>query len=144
MFFDMGSTGTVATVASYQLVKAKDDYEANPQLTIRGIGFDPTLGGNAFTVRLAKHLAKLFLQQTKKDVFTSPKAILKIYKEADRVKNVLSANADHTAQVEGLMDDVDFKAKVTREEFENMCSDLFDRVKATVEDAIKFSEITNV
>lgn len=38
MFFDMGSTGTVATIASYQLVKAKDDYEANPQLTIRGIG----------------------------------------------------------------------------------------------------------
>ena len=106
--------------------------------------FDPTLGGNAFTVRLAKHLAKLFLQQTKKDVFTNPKAILKIYKEADRVKNVLSANADHTAQVEGLMDDVDFKAKVTRDEFENMCSDLFDRVKATVEDAMKFSEITNV
>ena len=106
--------------------------------------FDPTLGGNAFTVRLAKHLAKLFFQQTKKDVFTNPKAILKIYKEADRVKNVLSANADHTAQVEGLMDDVDFKAKVTRDEFENMCSDLFDRVKATVEDAMKFSEITNV
>ena len=102
------------------------------------------MGGNAFTVRLAKHLAKLFFQQTKKDVFTNPKAILKIYKEADRVKNVLSANADHTAQVEGLMDDVDFKAKVTRDEFENMCSDLFDRVKATVEDAMKFSEITNV
>ena len=38
MFFDMGSTGTVATVVSYQLVKAKDDYEANPQMTIRGIG----------------------------------------------------------------------------------------------------------
>ena len=34
----MGSTGTVATVASYQLDKAKDDYEANPQLTIRGVG----------------------------------------------------------------------------------------------------------
>ena len=52
-----------------------------------------------FTMRLAKHLAKIFLQQTKKDVFTNPKATLKIYKEAERVKNVLSANVDHQAQV---------------------------------------------
>ena len=42
------------------------------------------------------------------------------------------------------MDDVDFKTRVTREEFENLCTDLFDRVKATIEDAIKFSEITHV
>lgn len=143
MFFDMGSTGTVATVVSYQLVKAKDDYEANPQMTIRGIGFDQTLGGNQFTMRLAKHLAKIFLQQTKKDVFTNPKATLKLYKEAERVKNVLSANADHQAQVEGLMDDVDFKTRVTREEFENLCTDLFGRVKATIEDALKISEVTH-
>lgn len=95
-------------------------------------------------MRLAKHLAKIFLQQTKKDVFTNPKATLKLYKEAERVKNVLSANADHQAQVEGLMDDVDFKTRVTREEFENLCTDLFDRVKATIEDALKISEVTHV
>ena len=47
-------------------------------------------------------------------------------------------------QVEGLMDDVDFKTRVTREEFENLCTDLFDRVKSTIEDAIKFSEVTHV
>jgi hypoxia up-regulated 1 len=38
MFFDMGAGSTTATVATYQLVKNKDDYEANPQLTVRGIG----------------------------------------------------------------------------------------------------------
>lgn len=140
----MGSTSTTATVASFHLVKMKDDYEANPQLTIRGVGFDSTLGGNAFSLRLAKHLAKIFAEKTKKDVFTNPKAILKLYKEADRVKSVLSANADHNAQVEGLMDDVDFKAKVTREELETMCADLFDRIKKPIEDAIKSAEILPV
>lgn len=140
----MGSTGTVATVASFQLVKAKDDYEANPQLTVRGIGFDPTLGGHAFTQRMFKRLAKLFLEQSKKDVYKNPKAILKLYKEAERVKNVLSANVDHMAQVEGLMDDVDFKAKVTREELETMSADLFERVKVVAQDALKISEVTPV
>ncbi len=102
------------------------------------------MGGNAFTLRLAKHLAKKFQEQSKKDVFTNPKATLKIYKEAERVKNVLSANADHMAQVEGLMDDVDFKTKVSRDEFEGLCKDLFDRVKNTVQDAFKLSEVTSV
>ena len=45
------------------------------------------------------------------------------------------------AQVESLMDDVDFKAKVTREEFEAMCADLFERVKVPVNDAIKAAEV---
>lgn len=58
---------------------------------------------------MATHLAKLFQEKTKKDVFSNPKAIVKLYKEADRVKNILSANTDTTSQVEGLMDDVDFK-----------------------------------
>ena len=109
MFFDMGGSGTVATVATFQMVKNKDDYEPNPQLTVRGIGFDRNLGGNQFTMRLANHLAKLFMEKTKKDIFKDPKAINKMYKEAERVKNVLSANADHVAQIESLMDDVDFK-----------------------------------
>lgn len=99
------------------------------------------MGGNAFSLRLAKHLGKLFQEKSKKDVFSSPKATLKIYKEADRVKNILSANTETMSQVEGLMDDVDFKAKVTREEFEKMCADLFDRIKKPIEDAIKMAEL---
>jgi len=141
MFFDMGATGTTATIATYHVIKHKDDYESNPQLVIRGVGYDPTLGGNAFAMRLVDHFAKAFLTKTKKDVFTNPKAIIKLHKEADRVKNVLSANADHTAQIEGLMDDVDFKLKVTRKEFEEMCADLFDRVKNPVDDAFKLAEM---
>ncbi len=141
MFYDMGATGTTATVATFLTIKHKDDYEKNPQLVIRGVGFDQSLGGNAFAARLAKHFAKKFYEKTKKDIFTNPKSIVKIYKEADRIKNVLSANADHMAQIEGLMDDVDFKLKVTRKEFEEMCADLFERVQNSVMDAIKLAEI---
>lgn len=77
-------------------------------------------------------------------MFTNSKAIIKILKEADRVKNILSANTDTMSQVEGLMDDVDFKAKVTREEFELMCADLFARVKNVINDALKMAEIPHV
>lgn len=67
---------------------------------------------------------------------------MKIYKEAERVKNILSANTDTMAQIENVMDDIDFKVKVTREEFENLCTDLFERIEKTVNDAVKASELS--
>jgi hypoxia up-regulated 1 len=42
-------------------------------------------------------------------------------------------------QVEGLLDEQDFKLQVTREEFEKMCADLFDRVKGPIDQALKSS-----
>lgn len=47
-------------------------------------------------------------------------------------------------QVEGLMDDIDFKAKVTRAEFEELCADLFERVPRPVQDALAAAEMSMV
>lgn len=44
-------------------------------------------------------------------------------------------------QVEGLMEDIDFKAKVTRAEFEQLCADLFERVPHPVQDALTTAEM---
>ena len=45
------------------------------------------------------------------------------------------------SQIEGLMDDVDFKAKVTRAEFEELCADLFERVPGPVQQALQSAEM---
>ncbi|XP_061104368.1 hypoxia up-regulated protein 1 isoform X1 [Conger conger] len=143
MFYDMGSGSTVATIVTYQTVKTKDS-GTQPQLQIRGVGFDRTLGGFEMELRLRDHLAKLFNEQkkTKKDVRENARAMAKLLKEAQRLKTVLSANAEHTAQVEGLLDDIDFKAKVKRTELETLCSDLFDRVQGPVQEALGSAEMS--
>ena len=96
------------------------------------------------TMRLQKHLAKLFTQtkRTKEDVYASPRAMAKLLKEAERVKKILSANAETTAQVEGLLDEEDFRQTVTRAEFEGLCGDLFDRVVEPLEAAAQSAGIT--
>ncbi|XP_067678637.1 hypoxia up-regulated protein 1-like isoform X2 [Haliotis asinina] len=146
IFYDMGATSTVATVVGYQVVKKKEGtrMETNPQVVIKGVGFDRTLGGLDVSLRLRDHLAKLFNEQkkTKNDVFKNERSMAKLLKEADRVKQVLSANQDHFAQVEGLLDEQDFRAKVTREELEELCKDVFPRVIKPIEDALHASEIT--
>ncbi|XP_040908123.1 hypoxia up-regulated protein 1 [Toxotes jaculatrix] len=142
MFYDMGSGSTTATIVTYQTVKSKDS-GTQPQLQIRGVGFDRGLGGFEMDLRLRDHLAKLFNEQkkSKKDVRENHRAMAKLLKEAQRLKTVLSANADFMAQVEGLMDDIDFKAKVTRAEFEELCADLFERVPLPVQDALTTAEM---
>lgn len=52
-------------------------------------------------VRLRNHLGKAFndMKKTPTDIFTNHRAMAKLFKEAGRVKNVLSANTDHFAQV---------------------------------------------
>lgn len=62
--------------------------------------FDRTLGGLEMELRLRDYLAKLFNDQhPSKDVRKNPRAMAKLLKEANRLKTVLSANADHVAQV---------------------------------------------
>uniref|UniRef100_A0A667ZLZ2 Hypoxia up-regulated protein 1 n=1 Tax=Myripristis murdjan TaxID=586833 RepID=A0A667ZLZ2_9TELE len=142
MFYDMGSGSTTATIVTYQTVKTKET-GTQPQLQIRGVGFDRGLGGFEMDLRLRDHLAKLFNEQkkSKKDVRENHRAMAKLLKEAQRLKTVLSANVDFMAQVEGLMDDIDFKAKVTRAEFETLCADLFERVPRPVQDALTSAEM---
>ncbi|KAM3921296.1 hypoxia up-regulated protein 1 isoform 1-T2 [Leptodactylus fuscus] len=143
MFYDMGSRSTTCTIVTYQTTKTKES-GIQPQLQIQGVGFDRTLGGLEIDLRLREHLAKLFNEQkkSKKDVRENPRAMAKLLKEANRVKTILSANNDHMAQIEGLMDDIDFKAKVTRQDLEELCPDLFDRVSAPVQKALKSAEMS--
>lgn len=63
--------------------------------------FDRTLGGFEMELRLRDHLAKIFNEQkkSKKDVTENSRAMAKLLKEAQRLKTVLSANAEHVAQV---------------------------------------------
>ncbi|KAL6432378.1 hypothetical protein ACFW04_006768 [Cataglyphis niger] len=146
MFYDMGASSSTATIVSYQNMKTKERgfVETNPHVNVLGVGYDRTLGGLEMQIRLRNYLAKEFdaLKKTPSSVFTSPRAMAKLFKEAGRVKTVLSANADHFAQIEGLIDDIDFKFQVTRDKLEEICADLFERITNPVKLALETSALT--
>uniref|UniRef100_A0A6B2EBB5 Hypoxia up-regulated protein 1 n=1 Tax=Phlebotomus kandelakii TaxID=1109342 RepID=A0A6B2EBB5_9DIPT len=144
LFYDMGAYKTSAAVVSFQLVKDKVTRETNPVISVLGVGYDRTLGGLEMQLRLRDYLATEFnkMKKTPTDVFTNPRALAKLFKEAGRLKNVLSANADHYAQIESLLDDQDFKLQVTREKFESLCPDLFERVPLVINRALTASGLS--
>ncbi|XP_026477005.1 hypoxia up-regulated protein 1-like [Ctenocephalides felis] len=140
MFYDMGAHKTTATIVEYKIVKTKDRgyVETNPQLQVIGVGYDRTLGGLEMTLRLQNYLAKEFNAQkkTSSDITKNARAMAKLFKEANRVKTVLSANNDHFAQVEGLIDEKDYRLQITRATFEDLCKDLFERVTKPIDMAL--------
>ncbi|XP_017034776.1 hypoxia up-regulated protein 1 [Drosophila kikkawai] len=144
LFYDMGAYKTSAAVVSYQLVKDKQTKEVNPVVQVLGVGFDRTLGGLEIQLRLRDYLAAEFnaLKKTKTDVTTSPRALAKLFKEAGRLKNVLSANTDHYAQIENLLEDIDFKLAVSREKLEEICADLWPRTTKPLEQALASSHLS--
>jgi len=146
MFYDMGAQDTTAVVVGFQIVKTKERgfTETHPQAQILGVGYDRTLGGTEITLRLRKYLADEFnkMGKTKTDVTTVPRAMAKLYKEASRVKTILSANTDFFAQIENVMEDIDFKHQVTREKLLELCSDLMERVTGPVDNALKTAAMT--
>ena len=88
-----------------------------------------------------------FLQathKTKKEITENPRAMAKMLKEARRVRQVLSANTDHIAQIENVFEEQNFRLKVTRTEFEDMCEKLLRRVNKPVKMAVEASSIPMV
>ncbi|XP_039961742.1 hypoxia up-regulated protein 1 [Bactrocera tryoni] len=144
IFYDMGAYKTSAAVVSYQLMKDKVTKETNPVIQVLGVGYDRTLGGLELQLRLRDYLAAEFnaMKKTETDVTTSPRALAKLFKEAGRVKNVLSANNDHFAQIENLLEDIDFKLQVTREKLEELGADLWPRVVKPLEQALSASGLS--
>lgn len=143
IFYDMGASSTTATVVAYQNIKVKEKgiVETHPHVNVLGVGYNRTLGGLEIQIRLRDYLAKQFdaLNKTSQSVFDNPRAMAKLFQEAGRVKNILSANIDHYAQVEGLIAEHDFKLKVTRQDLEDLCSDIFQYVTNPIQIALETS-----
>ncbi|XP_063538497.1 hypoxia up-regulated protein 1 [Cydia strobilella] len=134
LFFDMGAGSTKAALVEYKNVKVKDRgyVETVPQMQVLGVAYDRTLGGFEITLRLREHLIKAWEAQGGGDVRASPRAMEKLLLEAERLKIVLSANTEHYAQIESLLDDKDFKHFVSRAELDSLCADLWPRVSSVL------------
>ncbi|EJD05176.1 actin-like ATPase domain-containing protein [Fomitiporia mediterranea MF3/22] len=139
--YDAGAGGVRATVVSFETVqpngkKAKDANGAQTQITVAGVGFDRTAGGLELSRRLRDMLALDFEVKHGRPVTGDARGMAKLWKEAERVKTILSANTEATASIESLAFDIDYRTKITRSSLEAACSDLSPKFAQPVLDAI--------
>ena len=160
MVFDMGAGSTKATVLKFQSRTVKDVGKFNKtvqEVQVLGTGWDRMLGGDALNYLIVDDMIAQFVESPKaqkasvdaESVRAHGRAIAKLTKDAERVRHVLSANQNTGASFEGLYDDVDFKYKLTRAQFEEMAATHIEKVGVAVQNAmtaagIEFKDLDSV
>ncbi|KAF8069980.1 heat shock protein 70 family [Lyophyllum atratum] len=112
------------------------------QLTVKSTAYDRNLGGRDIDLALVKHFAEEFKTKYKIDVMSNPKAVFRLSAGCEKVKKILSANAESALNVENIMVDVDASSFITREQFEELISGVLERIPAPLERALQESGLT--
>lgn len=147
LIFDMGAGSTTAAVLRFQARSVKDVGKFNKtvqEVAVLGAGWDNKLGGDLLNTVIVDDMVKQFIEskgaqkisaQTE-GVKAHGRAMAKLTKEAERLRHILSANTNTQSSFEGLYEDVDFKYKISREDFEAMSEPLAAGIASSVRTAL--------
>ncbi|ODH49431.1 hypothetical protein GX48_04373 [Paracoccidioides brasiliensis] len=145
--YDMGAGSTSATVLRFQSRSVKDIGRFNKivqEVQVVGSGWDKTLGGNTLNQLIVNDMIEKFVAAEKLKDGATPeqlrahgRTMAMLWKEAERVRHILSANSETSVSFEALYhDDVNFKYQITRSHFENLAKDHSSRVPGPLNEAL--------
>ena len=149
LFYNMGAGSLQVSIVKYYSYDYKETkYGASKtvgSLEVLGKGWDATLGGAAFDARLVDFMADEFNKLIDKpdyDVRQYPRPMAKLRVQAIKAKQVLSANTEIGIHIDALHNDVTYKSKLTRAQFDNMCADLLERSIEPIRTALRTANVT--
>ena len=132
VFVDVGHSSLTVSVVAF----------SKGQLTVKSTAYDRHLGGRDIDYALVQHFSHEFKAKYKIDVLSNPKATFRLAAGCEKLKKVLSANAEAPLNVESIMNDVDVSSKLSRDEYEALISSVLDRIPGPCENALKESGLT--
>ncbi|KAF2719723.1 actin-like ATPase domain-containing protein [Polychaeton citri CBS 116435] len=151
--FDMGAGSTTASVLRMQSRSVKDVGRFNKtvqEVAVLGNGWDRTLGGDAMNQLIAEDFIRKF--STKPvlknrgigidEIASNARLMSRIWKEAEKVRQVLSANTQTSSSFEELLPEVDFKTKLSRAAFEELVEPFAERVAGPITDALAAAKLS--
>ncbi|EGV66406.1 lumenal Hsp70 protein [Yamadazyma tenuis] len=133
MIYDMGAGSTKATLFSITPFS-----NLTTKLELENIGFDVAFGGQALTQSIYNILIEKLTSSfgLDEDFELPPRAAARLLEGAEKAKIILSANSDYHLSLESILDEKDFKAVITREEFEEINIDNMVRITKPIMDAL--------
>ena len=153
LVYDIGAGSASATVLKFQGKTVKDVGKFNKtiqEVHVVGSSWDRTLGGDSLNRLVLDDMLAKFTNQpatkhlsvTQVQVQGHGRTMSKLLKEAQRVRQVLSANTEAHASFEGLYsEDLNFKYKLSRSEFESLASGHQRRVQAPIQKALDMAKL---
>lgn len=132
VFVDVGHSNYTVSVVAYN----------KGQLVVKSTAYDPHLGGRDIDYALVRHFAAEFKEKYKIDVLGNPKATFRLSAQCERLKKILSANAESPLSVESIVNDVDATSKLSREQLESLIPEVLARITPKLEEALREADIT--
>jgi hypoxia up-regulated 1 len=153
LVFDMGAGSTSATVVKFQGRSVKDVGKRNKtiqEIQVMGTGWDRTLGGDALNSLIVEDMVSTFvgLPGAKSASITADKVkahgrtAAKLFKEAERIRQMLSANKETSANFESFFEDIDFRYKFSRTKLEELATAHADRIDGPIKQALEAAGLT--
>ncbi|KAI1005839.1 hypothetical protein K3495_g2381 [Podosphaera aphanis] len=152
LVFDMGAGSTKASVLKFQGRVVKDIGKFNKtiqEVKLLGNGWDRTLGGDAFNAVIIDDIITQFLASpvakqkglTEEIIKGQGRVAAKLWSEAEKMRQVLSANANTQAFFEGIYEDLDFRYKISRAEFEKLTESHAARIAVVMQNSLDAARI---
>lgn len=148
LFYDVGASGTSASVARFILDSSKKSVS---KVEVLSHASDSSLGGLALDEILVAQLADAFdkqrqgtaeLKEDPRSARDLPRVMSRLRKEAQRAREILSANTERMVSVGSLHQDMDLHTKVSRAELEKTAAPLLANAVRPVLSAIQKAGIT--
>ncbi|KAF1938692.1 heat shock protein 70 [Clathrospora elynae] len=132
VFVNIGHSNYTATVVEFK----------KGELTVKSSAWDRHYGGRYIDKALVEHFAKEFQEKYKINVMENGKARFRLAAGVEKLKKILSANNAAPLNVESIMNDIDVRGMLKREELEELIQPLIERATAPIEQALAEAKLT--
>ncbi|KAF1850549.1 heat shock protein Hsp88 [Cucurbitaria berberidis CBS 394.84] len=132
VFVNIGHSNYTATVVEFK----------KGELAVKSSAWDRHFGGRYIDKALVEHFAAEFKDKYKINVMENGKARFRLAAGVEKLKKILSANNMAPLNVESIMNDVDVRGMLKREELETLMQPLIDRATAPIEQALAEAKLT--
>lgn len=126
VFVNIGHSNYTATVVEFK----------KGELAVKSSAWDRHYGGRYIDKALVEHFAAEFKDKYKINVLENAKARFRLAAGVEKLKKILSANNAAPLNVESIMNDVDVRGMLKREELEDLMRPLIERATAPIEQAL--------
>ncbi|OAL47658.1 heat shock protein Hsp88 [Pyrenochaeta sp. DS3sAY3a] len=132
VFVNIGHSNYTATVVEFR----------KGELAVKSSAWDRHFGGRYIDKALVEHFAAEFKEKFKINVMENGKARFRLAAGVEKLKKVLSANNAAPLNVESIMNDIDVRGMLKREELEELIRPLIERATAPIEQALAEAKLT--
>ena len=111
-------------------------------IKVLAVTSDPFIGGNLIDKIMTNHIAEIFMEKYHIEPLSQVRPFLKLTSEVEKLKVLMSANKQKLPlAIECFMNDKDVNAEMSRAEMEEVCKQVFQRIRGKLEEILKIASL---